>query len=194
MHQHKTFFDIYIYDDIPATWREAVQQLKAACFGPHRQTPHERVEHDDRFCSAQDSVKHLLAITDDAVIGNVTLLRREIPFKGRTIHLGGIGAVCTHKPFRRMGVASALLTVGMEELHSLGCDVAYLCADVHNPGILTLYRQRGFVPLGRPHTYRGRSGKRYTDRDGLIAPVTSPEPFAQVIKDQQPFDIGRGNW
>jgi hypothetical protein len=92
----------------------------------------------------------------------------------------------------------------MEELHSLGCDIAYLslgcdiaylCANVHNPGILTLYYgQIGFVPLGRPHTYRGKSGKRYTDQDGMIAPVTSPETFAQVIKDQPRFDIGRGNW
>jgi hypothetical protein len=51
-----------------------------------------------------------------------------------------------------------------------------------------------FVPLGRAHTYRGKSGKRYTEQDGLIAPVTSPETFARVIKDQPPFDIGRGNW
>ncbi len=120
MHQHNTFFDIYIYDDMPAKWQEAVQQLTADCFGSQRQTPREREEHDDRVCSAQDSVKHLLAITDDAVIGNVTLVQRATPFKGRIIRLGGIGDVCTNKPFRRLGVASALLKVGMEELLSLG--------------------------------------------------------------------------
>jgi len=40
----------------------------------------------------------------------------------------------------------------------------------------------------------GKSGKRYTEQDAMIAPVCSPEKFKAILSDSKPFDIGQGNW
>lgn len=64
---------------------------------------------------------------------------------------------------------------------------------VNDPSIVRLYGQFGFVPLGRPHTFIGKSGPRYTDTDVMIAPVNSPALFDTVRLEREPFDIGTGN-
>jgi hypothetical protein len=82
----------------------------------------------------------------------------------------------------------------MQILHAAQADVAYLCADLGNPSRLRLYGQFGFVPLGRPQTYVGPSGTRYTDDDAMLAPIGSPAVFERIMAAREPFDIGRGNW
>jgi hypothetical protein len=42
--------------------------------------------------------------------------------------------------------------------------------------------------------YVGKSGTRYTDLDGMIAPVGSKKLFEKIIAAATPFDIGVGNW
>lgn len=108
------------------------------------------------------------------------------------MQLGGLGGVATDAAWRGRGIASATTAAGMARLRELGCDVAYLCTDIEKRA--HLYGQVGFVPLGRPHTYLGASGKRYTDDDGMVAAVNSPDLLAAILADDQPFDIGRGNW
>jgi len=80
------------------------------------------------------------------------------------------------------------------ELQAVGCDLAYLCTDVTNPGLVRLYGQREFVPLSRPHTYLEKSGTLYTDTDAMIAPIRSSSVFGAVLRDNEPFAIGTGNW
>ncbi len=173
-------------------WGSQFCELKHLCFHRDR-TPEKQAEHDDRFSGKKDIDKAVCAIEDGHIIGAVTTLKRTIPFEGKNIVLGGIGAVCTHPDKRRQGVSSKLLKASMEQLRKDGCDVAYLCTDVHEEGVW-LYSPVGFVPLVKPHTYLGLSGKRYTDTDGMVAAINSPEIVKRILESPEPFDIGTGNW
>ena len=166
--------------------------LEQAAFSGYASPEEDRRELNDRFCSDDDAVGYILARTGGALIGAIKLLQRAIPFGGRAIQLGGLGGVATRADWRGRGVASATTSAAMATLRQRGCDIAYLCTDIARLG--KLYGRVGFVPLGRAHTYLGASGTRYTDTDGMIAPVNSPEIFATVIEGKEPFDIGRGNW
>jgi ribosomal protein S18 acetylase RimI-like enzyme len=185
---------LHIFDTIPDQHRGSLLVLLRQCFHSVPVTPEHAGEHDDRFCSQADTLKRVLVLDGDAVIGFATAYRRTISRHGRAIVLGGLGDVCTDPVRRHAGVATAVVRAAMHELHTVECDLAYLCADVNNPGIVRLYGQVGFVPLNHPHTFRGKSGKRYTDTDAMIAPVRSPAVFQAVLEDREPFDIGIGNW
>jgi GNAT superfamily N-acetyltransferase len=139
-------------------------------------------------------LKHAVALDGEDVVGCARAYRRTITWRGHTLILGGLGDVCTDPAHRRAGIATTVVQVAMQELHGAGCDLAYLCAEVQNPGIVRLYGQVGFVPLRRPHTYHGISGTLYTAVDGMIAPVRSPALFNEVLSDGEPFHIGTGNW
>jgi ribosomal protein S18 acetylase RimI-like enzyme len=93
-----------------------------------------------------------------------------------------------------MGVATALLKRAMEELNAQKCDVAYLCTDIHNPAMVKLYTGVGFVPLNKSYIYVGRSGKRYTETDGMIAPLQSNEKFDLILNGKEILDLDTGNW
>jgi ribosomal protein S18 acetylase RimI-like enzyme len=152
-------------------------------------------DHEDRFCSQADAWRYLLAIEDaDNVVGFATVYRRSIEWDGKRVALGGLGDVCTDPAWRHQGIATAMSRAAMAQLEEAGCELAYLCAAVENPGILHLYGQVGFVPLGRAYTYDGRSGRRYADSDGMLAPVGSADVFDDVMRSDVPLHIGRGNW
>jgi predicted acetyltransferase len=170
-----------------------VNRLLDECFGAESRLTSQQLDvQKDKFFSIP--IAYLLAIENNLVIGVVKLYKREISYLEEKIILGGFGGVCTAKNKRRRGVATALLKKGMQELKSHGCDIAYLCTDVDDPGMLTLYSQVGFVPLNKPYTYLGKSGKRYTEEDGLIAPVKSKDKYNLVMDGKEIFDIGIGNW
>lgn len=170
----------------------AFNTLERAAFSGYATTEDERRGMDDRFCSDKDTIGYILAHAGEELVGAIRLSQRAISFGGRTIQLGGLGGVATREDWRGRGVASATTAIAMDALRQHGCEIAYLCTDIEKLG--PLYRKVGFVPLGRPHTYLGASGKRYTDDDGMIAPVNSPAIFEAVLAAQEPFDIGRGNW
>ncbi len=181
--------------DLTPTLKEQYERLKSECFSwVNKLTPEQLKEHNDKFCSRQDKYLYLFAIYNGTVIGQLVLLKREIIYKGNKLLLGGIGGVGVTKNKRRLGVATALLKEAFEELKKVNCDIAYLCYDSKNPNLIKLYGQIGFVPLGKPHTYLGESGKRYSDSDGMIVPVITLDIFQMILADKKPFDIGRGNW
>ncbi len=66
--------------------------------------------------------------------------------------------------------------------------------DMESLWMVRFYEKAGFVRLPRGHTYSGKSGKRYSENDGMIAPVSSIEKFQRIITSEKLFDIGRGNW
>ena len=72
--------------------------------------------------------------------------------------------------------------------------MAYINADAHSLKALEFYESFGFRRLLENHTYTGKSGKRYVDTDGLLAPVTSRKLFNKIFATTIPFDIGKGNW
>lgn len=137
---------------------------------------------------------HVLAIERGEVIGLVKLFRRLVVFGGETVVLGGFGRLTTDRKKRRRGVATALLENGMLDFRVQGCDVAFLCADVGNQALLRLYGRVGFVRLGKPYTYTGESGRKYVERDGMVAPVNSVDKFERVISGKEILDIGAGAW
>ena len=179
------------HTDLTPDERAAYNTVERDAFSDYATTDEARREMHDRF-HGDDGIGYILAHAGDNLIGAIKLSRRAIPFAGRTIQLGGLGGVATREDWRGRGVAAATTAAAMDFLRSHDCDIAYLCTEIAKNG--RLYGKVGFVPLGRPHTYLGASGKRYTDEDGMIAPVNSPELFAAILADTAPFDIGRGNW
>ena len=179
------------HTDLTPEERAAFNAVERDAFRDHATTEEARREMNDRF-HGDDGIGYILAYAGADLVGAIKLSRRAVPFAGRTIQLGGLGGVATREDWRGRGVASATTAAAIDFLRQHDCDIAYLCTDTEKLG--PLYGKVGFVPLGRPHTYLGASGKRYTDNDGMIAPVNSPAIFEAVLTAREPFDIGRGNW
>ena len=168
--------------------------MARACFKDPGETEEQRAERHDRFVSQGDAVKRILALRDGEVVGLAVAYRRAIRFAGWPVTLGGIGDVCVALECRRQGLGTRLTLAAIDELRWVGCDVAYLCARLENPGLTELYQRAGFARLRYGHTYLGASGQRYLDHDGMIAPILSRQLFEAIVTQPEPFDIGVGNW
>ncbi|HZO30313.1 MAG TPA: GNAT family N-acetyltransferase [Chloroflexota bacterium] len=186
--------EIKAYDRLPDDLREAARALARASFRDPDATDEERAENRDRFSAQGDAFKLIVAVRAGEVVGFAVAYRRQIRFAGWPIVLGGIGDVCVSPDLRRQGVATRLTLSAIDELKWAGCDVAYLCARLDKPGLTELYGRAGFRRLQYGHTYLGRSGRRYVDQDGMIAPVLSQQLFEAIMVQPEPFDIGQGNW
>jgi GNAT superfamily N-acetyltransferase len=147
-------------------------------------------EDQNRFCSTPFA--YTVAVKDGIAIGLVELYQRLIVFEGKILVLGGIGHVATAADHRGQRVATKLLRFGLDVLRSQGCDMAYLC--VKEPEVAPLYEGLGFVNLGKPYTYVGRDGTRFTDHSGMLAAICSEDHFRKVIDSKTPLDIGVANW
>ena len=63
--------------------------------------------------------------------------------------------ICVRRPWRRRGVARALIARSLRELRDLGMTEAALGVDAQNPsGALRLYEGMGFRPVKRHTAYR----------------------------------------
>lgn len=194
-HVENSHITIKKYSDLSPILKKQYEKLKKECFGwVNKLTPEQLIEHNDKFCSRQDKFLYIFAIQDGIVIGQMVLLKRKITYMDKNLLLGGIGGVGVTRNKRRLGTATALLKAAFVELKKAECDIAYLCYDTKQSGLLKLYGQIGFIPLGKPHTYTGVSGKRYIENDGMIAPINSLDIFNKIVADKKPFDIGKGNW
>jgi ribosomal protein S18 acetylase RimI-like enzyme len=180
---------------LPSLIARSVNELDLLCFTHHgKPTDKQHADGRDRFCSSGDLKYYILATENDRLIGETRVYKRTILFNGQKIILGGIGSVATHPDFRKQGIATKMVKKGMDFLKKDQCDAVYLCADAHSLKALEFYEQFGFRRLLQNHTYTARSGKRYTDADGMIAPVNSKKLFRQILASSTPFDIGVGNW
>lgn len=180
---------IEIHKSLPGKFRKDVNKLLDENFRS-METPEDR----DKYFSVPCA--YLLAVEKNSTIGMAKLFRREITYMQEKALLGGLGDICAREDRRRMGVATALIKRGMEELELMGCDVAYICTlgNVSDDLIRKLYVRVGFVPIGRPYTYLGKSGKRYTESNGMIAPLNSKEKSELILKGKEILNIGKGNW
>lgn len=187
--------NVQTYTILPVEIKTQVEVIDKESFAwAHHQTPEERAVGIDKFCSKGDRILFVTAEDAGDVIGVVELFQRVISFDGSSITLGGIGGLCTRKDKRKNDVGTLLLERAMEELRRADSDIAYLCTDVTKEWMVGFYQKTGFARLTQGHTYSGKSGKRYTEFDGMVAPVCSEELFQQVRMIKKPFDIGRGNW
>lgn len=187
-------FTIEIFDSLSADLDEKVKRYRKQAHLTDKPplTAKEEAKHNDKYCSLHDRLKQLLAYEKDEIIGGTILYKRVIPYNGQDILLGGIGGVWTRKDKRRQGAARMHLKKGMQILNNEKCDIVYLCTDITR--LSPLYEAHGFKHLKNGHTYLGASGKRYLDKDGMIAPLRSKLLFNQILTDKKPFDIGSGNW
>lgn len=183
---------IAIQETLTAAELEAFNAVESAAFGDVNWTTKKAQEIADRYSSDADTIGYVVAHVGDALVGTIRIFMRAVPYAGRTVHLGGIGGVATHPGWRGRGIAETTVRAAMDELCRRGGEVAYLCA-VPELG-QRLYAKVGFVALGRPYTYRGRSGKHYTDHDGWLAPLTDPALCAAMLADREPLDLAGSNW
>jgi len=180
-----------IFKTLPTSLKDKYIALKKEAFA-RKQTLEEEAEHKNKYCSEKDIFGYLVAFEGDEMVGGSKLFKRKIKNVGKLLTLGGFGGLWTRKDKRRRGVATVILKEGMKVLKSKNCDIAYLCTDINK--LKDLYAKVGFVPLVKDYTFIGKSGKRYLEDDGMIAPVNSEKKFKQILEDKKPLDIGVGNW
>lgn len=147
-------------------------------------------EEEERFFSQPEA--WILAFERDQIIGCTLLHKRKVKFDGQDVILGGVGRVCARKDRRNQGIATMMLKEAVKILKKWKCDIAYLCADIEKTG--SLYAQAGFVPLNKPYTYYGRSGKLHEENNGMIARINSSSTFEKVLNSKQKLHLGLGNW
>ncbi|NIM59430.1 MAG: GNAT family N-acetyltransferase [Candidatus Aminicenantes bacterium] len=152
-------------------------------------TPENLAAEKERFCSQPKA--WLLVFEGDQIIGGTKLYRRKVMFNNREIILGGIGSVCTRIDKRNQGIATSMLKEAVKVLMKWECDIAYLCANIE---MRSFYGQVGFVPLPKPYTYYGRSGKLHEGYKGMIAPLNSPSIFEMVLSSKHKLHLGQGDW
>jgi ribosomal-protein-alanine N-acetyltransferase len=87
----------------------------------------------------------LVAETADGIIGY--LIAREAAGTGEILNLA------VDPPFRRHGIARALLDAGLAALRRKAVQEVYLEVRVSNEAAQTLYRGARFVPVGRRRAY-----------------------------------------
>jgi aminoglycoside 2'-N-acetyltransferase I len=82
-------------------------------------------------------------VRDDGsdLIGHVGLHARDAIWDGRTVRVGGIGAVVTRAEHRRHGFATAAMQKAAQELDADGVDFALLFTQPHN---FAFYRRLGW--------------------------------------------------
>jgi predicted acetyltransferase len=189
-------FKFKVFDEVPPELVEQVDKLLEEDGSNNRiQNTQSLKEYSkERYCSEGDRFKYIIVLDQNKVIGIILVLKREINFKGQKILVGGISGVGTKEEYRGQGIATKMLSMVGDILKEAGCDMAFLNTDIDDPVLVKIYQRIGFVLLGRSHTYTGRSGKRYFDNDGMIAPINSQEKFEEVLKDSKPFDLGHGVW
>ncbi len=183
---------ITIHDELDPARHAAFDRLLTTAFSDAEKTESQRQEQADRYSNDADRIGYSLAHVGDELVGGMLLFERAVPFNGRTVRLGGIGGVATDPAWRGRGIAEATVRAAMAELRRRGAGVAYLCA-VPDLG-RRLYAKAGFAALGRPYTYRGRSGKQYTDHDGWLTPLADPALCAAMLADTEPLDLAGSNW
>lgn len=182
---------IKIFNELSADLVGSVDRFIAQNFyAQGMRTPEVLAEEEEKFFSRPRA--WLIAFDKDQIIGTTALHQRRIRFDSQDIILGGVGRVCTRKDKRRQGTAASMLEEAVETLKKWGCDIAFLCANLKESG--ALYSKARFVPLSRPYTYTGRSGKPYEETNGMIAPINSPGLFEEILSSRHILHLGHGNW
>lgn len=183
--------ELKFFSELPADLAKKAEQFGLENFYEEEERiPDNLARERERFFSQPEA--WLLVFEKDEIIGQIFLHRRRIRHNDRDIVLGGIGKVCTRKDRRKQGIATMMLKEAMKRLREWGCDAAFLCANYEKTG--SLYGQGGFIPLNKPYTYHGRSGRLYEENNGLIAPLNSLGIFKEMLNSKKKLHLGAGNW
>lgn len=183
--------ELKVFFELPSDLRDEVSQFGLENFYTEEEkTPEHLANEKERFCSFPKA--WLLVFEKDILVGRMMLHKRRVKFNKQDIILGGISGVCTRKNKRRQGIATMMIKEAVKILKKWRSDIAYLCANIEESG--ALYSQIGFVPLNRPYTYYGQSGRLYEEKNGMIAPINSTTMFEEVLNSKEKLHLGIGNW
>jgi predicted N-acetyltransferase YhbS len=182
----------YLWDEVTSELLEKYFEVKRA--NDERVRGEEEVQLlEDQFePGRKDLVGLVVARENENLVGGIKLFKRSCVCDSTAFILGGFGGVFTANEYKRQGVATMMLAKSLWVLGELQVDVAYLCTDIEK--LEKLYWPFGFRHLKQGHTFLGKSEKRYTEYDGMLAMVNSWEIFSQLITSDTPIDIGQGNW
>ena len=135
----------------------AIWEADTEAFQDHRD-PDRRTEADYEGWFAQpdlDTTRWLVAWDGDQVAGSVLNFVFANENERLGVNRGWLEHVSVRRPWRRRGLASALITRSMELLRDLGLDEAALGADAENlSGAVRLYEALGFRRVRTAARYR----------------------------------------
>jgi mycothiol synthase len=113
----------------------------------------------ERFLGSEECQPEIWKVAWDTrtnqVAGMVLGYIKEEENRVHNRKLGWTENIAVRKPWRRQGVASALMVANMRELKARGMTEAALGVDTENvTGALRLYERMGFRPVATEHMYR----------------------------------------
>lgn len=168
---------------------QQIKQVKALQSQSFADIEPEAIEED--FIA--EGYARVIAILDDQIVGTLQLFHRFVRFKDKLINLGGLGGICVQSEKRRQGIATKMITAGLDDLYARVCDVACLNADI-NKGIYQLYEKVGFALMERPISFEDANGKVKEDTGTMFIPLNSKEIFKDIMNSSETFHYGRGYW
>lgn len=183
---------IQVVDILSPALQQQTEKLRFAAFHKEKLTNEQKAKLADKYVFEEASFRFVIAFLEEKPVGYIRLFKRHIHCKDQVILLGGIGGVCTDPAYQKQGIATKMLTVAREELQKEKCAIAFLCTDIHK--LSKFYGQIGFVPLNKAYIFTGRSGKKYQELDGMIAPINSSTIFQEVIDSKEAFDLEGQAW
>ncbi len=117
--------------------REPVLRLLDTCFAGERWIFEKYMDSDSAY-RPDDLV---VALEGREFVSCVQLFSKRVRLRGAALGLGGIGSVATHPRYRRRGLASQLLRVALDEMHSRGMALSLLF------GVQKIYGELGWIAL-----------------------------------------------
>ena len=137
--------------------RRAVWEADVEAFRDHWGTPDTSEAAFERFVgeSAQRLDLWQVAWAGDEVAGHVLVSVEEDENAALGVSRGWLDSVAVRRPWRRQGLATALVVRALHALREAGYDSAILGVDVANPqDALDLYRRVGFELVSSATAYR----------------------------------------
>ncbi|MFH1602080.1 MAG: GNAT family N-acetyltransferase [Candidatus Shapirobacteria bacterium] len=175
--------------DAPSLTKKQIKDkkgLQALCFGS---LDPQEIEED--FCHPETA--HVLAYLNKQLSGWAGIHLENTIYNNKKIKLGGFG-ICTHPKHRQKGIASKVSQKAMGYLKQQKCDLAFLSIDPSKKGPKELHQKTGFVSLPNNFSWISRSGKRKLGKEGMIAPLSSPKIFKQILNGKEILHIAKGYW
>lgn len=126
------------------------------------------------------------------VVGLLNLHMRNIEYQKKLIKLCGIGGVVTRIDHRRLGIGTQLLKQALTYARSKDFDIAMLCTDINRLG--KFYTPVGFVPLKRKYYFIGKSGKEYSEANGMICAINPQYSLSTFINSRSKLFVGTSNF
>lgn len=111
---------------------------------------------------------HVLARHGEELVGMVSVLERTVTVAGQPIRVSGIGNVITAPPWRKRGIATAL----MQRAQSFSCDElgASFCLLLCESHLISFYERLGWQLMEGPLVFDQPAGKATWQDQMMVLP------------------------